>query len=58
MACGYRHLWRTTRSARAGKNPFVLDSKEPDWSKFTGSAACRKGTLYDIYEERPSGGFP
>ena len=32
---GYWHLWRyNPQLADEGKNPFVLDSKEPDWSKF------------------------
>ena len=35
VACGYWHTWRfDPRLEEAGKNPFVLDSKEPDWSKF------------------------
>ena len=35
VACGYWHLWRYNPSLEAeGKNPFSLDSKEPDWSKF------------------------
>ena len=33
--CGYWHLWRyNPELAEQGKNPFSLDSKEPDWSKF------------------------
>lgn len=33
--CGYWHLWRYNPALEeAGENPFVLDSKEPDWSKF------------------------
>jgi pyruvate-ferredoxin/flavodoxin oxidoreductase len=32
---GYWHLWHyDPRLADAGQNPFVMDSKEPDWSKF------------------------
>lgn len=32
---GYWHLWRYNPALEAeGKNPFVLDSKEPDWSQF------------------------
>lgn len=32
---GYWHLWRFNPMLEAeGKNPFSLDSKEPDWSKF------------------------
>ncbi len=32
---GYWHLWHyDPRLAESGQNPFVMDSKEPDWSKF------------------------
>ena len=35
VACGYWHLWRfNPELANEGKNPFTLDSKEPDWSLF------------------------
>jgi pyruvate-ferredoxin/flavodoxin oxidoreductase len=35
VECGYWHLWRYNPMLEAeGKNPFTLDSKEPDWSKF------------------------
>ena len=35
VECGYWHLWRyNPELAEQGKNPFSLDSKEPDWSKF------------------------
>ncbi len=35
VACGYWHLWRYNPTLEAeGKNPFTLDSKEPDWDKF------------------------
>ncbi len=35
VACGYWHLWRfNPELANQGKNPFLLDSKKPDWSKF------------------------
>ena len=35
VECGYWHLWRYNPSLEAeGKNPFTLDSKEPDYSKF------------------------
>lgn len=35
VECGYWHLYRfNPELAEAGKNPFTLDSKEPDWSKF------------------------
>ncbi|MDO5650255.1 MAG: thiamine pyrophosphate-dependent enzyme, partial [Gallicola sp.] len=33
--CGYWHLWRyNPMLEEEGKNPFILDSKEPDWDKF------------------------
>ncbi len=35
VACGYWHLWRyNPELEKEGKNPFTLDSKEPDWDKF------------------------
>ena len=35
VECGYWYLWRYNPAlAEEGKNPFTLDSKEPDWSKF------------------------
>lgn len=35
VACGYWHLWRYNPVLEAeGKNPFSLDSKEPQWDKF------------------------
>uniref|UniRef100_UPI004055B875 pyruvate:ferredoxin (flavodoxin) oxidoreductase n=1 Tax=Alistipes sp. TaxID=1872444 RepID=UPI004055B875 len=35
VECGYWHLWHyNPLLEEEGKNPFVLDSKEPDWSKF------------------------
>ena len=35
VACGYWQLWRyNPMLEEQGKNPFSLDSKEPDWSKF------------------------
>ncbi|MBP1629797.1 MAG: nifJ [Bacteroidetes bacterium] len=35
VECGYWHLWRyNPELADKGQNPFTLDSKEPDWSKF------------------------
>ena len=33
--CGYWHLWRYNPALEAeGKNPFSLDSKEPNWEGF------------------------
>jgi pyruvate-ferredoxin/flavodoxin oxidoreductase len=35
VEAGYWHLWRYNPDLELeGKNPFILDSKEPDWSKF------------------------
>lgn len=35
VECGYWHLWRyNPMLEEEGKNPFTLDSKEPDWTKF------------------------
>ena len=35
VECGYWHLWRYNPTLEAeGKNPFTLDSKEPDYTKF------------------------
>ncbi|MCI6617908.1 MAG: pyruvate:ferredoxin (flavodoxin) oxidoreductase, partial [Prevotella sp.] len=35
VECGYWHLWRyNPQLADEGKNPFTLDSKEPNWADF------------------------
>ena len=35
VECGYWQLWRyNPELEKEGKNPFVLDSKEPQWDKF------------------------
>ncbi|MCD8260468.1 MAG: pyruvate:ferredoxin (flavodoxin) oxidoreductase, partial [Bacteroides sp.] len=35
VKCGYWHLWRYNPALEAeGKNPFTLDSKEPNWDNF------------------------
>ena len=37
VKCGYWHLWRYNPALEAeGKNPFQLDSKEPNWEDFQG----------------------
>lgn len=37
VKCGYWHLWRYNPAMEAeGKNPFSLDSKEPNWDDFKG----------------------
>ncbi|MCM1291110.1 MAG: pyruvate:ferredoxin (flavodoxin) oxidoreductase [Prevotella sp.] len=36
VECGYWQLWRyNPDNELKGENPFTLDSKEPDWSKFS-----------------------
>jgi pyruvate-ferredoxin/flavodoxin oxidoreductase len=40
VEAGYWHLYRFNPDLEAeGKNPFTLDSKEPDWTKFQGFLA-------------------
>ena len=35
VECGYWHLWRfNPELEKEGKNPFQLDSKEPNWDNF------------------------
>lgn len=35
MECGYWSLWRyNPLLEKEGKNPFTLDSKEPNWAEF------------------------
>ena len=35
VACGYWQLWRYNPTLETeGKNPFIMDSKEPQWDKF------------------------
>jgi len=35
VECGYWHLYRFNPDLEAeGKNPMILDSKEPQWDKF------------------------
>jgi len=35
VECGYWHLYRyNPLLEKEGKNPFILDSREPDWNKF------------------------
>lgn len=35
VECGYWHLWRfNPDNEKEGRNPFMLDSKEPAWNKF------------------------
>lgn len=52
VECGYWHLWHyDPRLEEEGKNPFVLDSKEPDWSKFKDflKGEVRFSSLYKMF---------
>jgi pyruvate-ferredoxin/flavodoxin oxidoreductase len=54
VECGYWHLFRfNPAAAEAGKNPFTLDSKEPDWSKFQDflKGEVRFASLQKLYPE-------
>ena len=52
---GYWHLWRYNPDLEAeGKNPFSLDSKEPDWTKFADflKGEVRFASLQKLYPEQ------
>ena len=55
VECGYWHLYRFNPDHEGtGKNPFSLDSKEPDWSKFQDflKGEVRFASLYKLYPDR------
>ncbi len=54
VECGYWHLYRYNPALEgADKNPFTLDSKEPDWSKFQDflKGEVRFSSLYKMYPD-------
>ena len=57
MECGYWQLYRyNPLLEEQGKNPFTLDSKEPDWSKFQNflKGEVRFASLSKLFPETAS----
>jgi pyruvate-ferredoxin/flavodoxin oxidoreductase len=54
VACGYWHLWRyNPELEKEGKNPFTLDSKEPNWDDFSDflKGEVRYASVYKQYPQ-------
>ena len=57
VECGYWHLYRYNPALEEqGKNPFTLDSKEPDWTKFQDflKGEVRFSSLYKLFPDTAS----
>jgi len=55
VECGYWTLYRYNPDLeKEGKNPFIIDSKEPDWSKFKDFLMneVRYSSLFKLYPEQ------
>ena len=55
VECGYWHLYRYNPALEEqGKNPFSLDSKEPDWTKFQAflKGEVRFASLFKLFPDR------
>ena len=55
VECGYWHLYRFNPELEGtDKNPFSLDSKEPDWSKFQDflKGEVRFASLYKLFPDK------
>ena len=59
VKCGYWHLWRYNPALEAeGKNPFTLDSKEPEWEGFKDFLKGKPKNSSRLPRTMPSGVTP